>query len=150
VDEGGDGGASLYFNNDCVFFLRFPQWASTSTASFGGSGFQFSHICFPQSGLHLQKQLLRHGGQAEAVHHESKTARKAPDWIKKSRQIRDDLEISQTFQPLSQGRASKQGLKGVPDNPRILEVLNISEAVRQKTGACAKHNSFDKLPNSKT
>jgi hypothetical protein len=56
-----------------------------------------------------------------------------PEWIKKSREVRDMLEISQKFTPLTGSR--RLSLQGVPKCLRVREVLNVSEAVRLRAGA---------------
>ena len=56
---------------------------------------------------------------------------KEPQWVKKSRSVRDSLNIAAHINPLTKKKAC---LKGVPSSPRMVEVLNISEAVRLASG----------------
>jgi hypothetical protein len=52
-------------------------------------------------------------------------------WIKKSRIARDSFGIATDFMPLEIKKAT---LRGVPRRNRMLELLNISEAVRLEQG----------------
>jgi hypothetical protein len=52
--------------------------------------------------------------------------------VKKSRTVRDTLELHHQFNPLTNKSCA---LKGIPRHPRFLEVLNISEAARLAAGS---------------
>ncbi len=63
-------------------------------------------------------------------------------WASKSLAMRDKLEISRGAFPLVVRQAV---MMGVPQRSRVFELINISEAVRVKTGPAAAvvRNQFD-------
>ncbi len=74
----------------------------------------------------------RESRQARALDEEEKFFKKKAEWVKKSRDARDLFEISQDYKPLT---VQKRLLLGVPNSLRVLELLNISEAIRLKQGS---------------
>lgn len=73
--------------------------------------------------------------QVDAAVVETKTSKKDGEWVKKSLMMRDYLQISGDFMPLSARNAK---LRGVPRTERTIELLNISEAARLQTGHLIK------------
>ncbi len=54
--------------------------------------------------------------------------------MKKSREIRDTFDIPMSHNPLAERKAA---MCGVPARSRVAELLEISEAIRQKQGPYA-------------